>query len=126
MGSEGKAGRKLIGKVGDLAHGGSRKFVLRCAESTVEAMLVNYRGELRAYVNRCRHVALSLDWVDNRFFTADTRYLLCANHGALYEPTTGECVWGPCAGKALRRVPLEIEGGKIFARCPDDGDDRGA
>lgn len=86
-------------------------------------MLVNFDGKLYAYLNRCRHIAIALDWMDNEFFTTDKRYLICANHGALYEPKTGECVWGPCAGESLRRVPLEIEGEKIFAHCPKNDED---
>ena len=81
-------------------------------------MVINYDGDLYAYANRCRHVALSLDWVENQFFTEDGRFLICANHGALYEPTSGECVWGPCVGASLQRVLLEVEGEKVYARCP--------
>ena len=97
----------------------SKKFVLKCGGERIEAKLLNFEGEHVAYVNRCRHVGISLDWVDNQFFTEDARYLICANHGALYEPATGECVWGPCAGASLYPVPLQIEDGKIFARCPE-------
>ena len=112
-------GMKLIAQVGDLEHGMSKKFVLKCGGERIEGMVVNFEGEHVAYVNRCRHVGISLDWVDNQFFTEDGRYLICANHGALYEPATGECVWGPCTGASLYRVPLQIKDGKIFARCPE-------
>ena len=110
--------KKLIGRVGELTHGKSKKFTLRCEGNRVEAMLINFQGEHFAYVNRCRHVGISLDWVDNQFFTEDSRYLMCANHGATYEPKSGECIWGPCVGASLQGVPLEIAGEKIFARCP--------
>ena len=84
----------------------------------MEGLLVNYGGGIFAYVNRCRHISLSMDWMDNQFFTEDGRYLICANHGATYEPTTGECVWGPCFGAFLQTVPLEVRGGEIVAFCP--------
>ncbi|HEU4346028.1 MAG TPA: Rieske 2Fe-2S domain-containing protein [Candidatus Binatia bacterium] len=112
--------RVLVGEIGELAHGASKKFTLSCGEYVVEAMLINFDGDLYAYLNRCRHIEISLDWVDNQFFTEDKRYLICANHGATYEPRTGECIWGPCVGASLRSVPLEIEGKKIFARCPEN------
>lgn len=115
--------RKLVARVGELAPGATKKFLLRCGGHPVEAFLLSYEGAHYAYVNRCRHVALSLDWVDNRFFTEDGRHVICANHGATYEPKTGECVWGPCFGAFLKAVPLEIAGEKIFARCPDGLDD---
>lgn len=109
----------MVARAGELSHGTTKKFQLRCQGNAIEALLVNYEGKLFAYVNRCRHIALSLDWVDNRFFTEDKRYLICANHGATYEPTTGECIWGPCYGESLQSVPLEVNGGKIFAFCPE-------
>ena len=110
--------RKLVAKVGELAHGASKKFKVRRGEFDTEALLVNYQGNLFAYLNRCPHVGISLDWVDNQFFTVDRRYLMCANHGAVFEPPTGECVWGPCVGAVLQRLELKIEDEKIFARFP--------
>ena len=122
--TKGKRGsrKRLVGRVGELAHGKSKKFTLRCEDGSVEALLINFQGEYFAYVNRCRHIGLSLDWIDNQFFTDDSRYLICANHGATYEPKSGECVWGPCVGASLQGVPLEVAGEKIFARCPAEGD----
>ena len=108
--------RKLVGKVGELAPGMTKKFALSNGKYSVEGMLLNYQGTLHAYVNRCPHIGISLDWVDNQFFTIDGRYLMCANHGAVFEPATGECIWGPCVVAALQSVPLEIEDGKIFVQ----------
>jgi nitrite reductase/ring-hydroxylating ferredoxin subunit len=124
MNAQKKRGRrKLVARIGEIDQGATKKFHLKCGGSTVEAMLVSYEGNLYAYVNRCRHISLTMDWVDNHFFTEDKRYLICANHGATYEPTSGECVWGPCFGAFLKPVPLEIDQGKIFAFCPDDPED---
>ena len=109
---------KFVGRVGELTHGQSKKFTLRRGGRDFEAMLINCQGNFFAYTNRCPHVGLTLDWVDNQFFTVDSRYLMCANHGAVFEPSTGECVWGPCAGASLQNLALNIEGGKIFARYP--------
>ena len=112
----------IVGRVNELSHGMTKKFLLDCEGRTVEGLLLNYDGRLFAYLNRCRHIALSMDWVDNQFFTEDKRYLICANHGATYEPTTGECVWGPCYGAFLQGVPLEISDGQIVAFCPEQSD----
>lgn len=116
-------GRQLVARVGELQAGRTKKFVIKPGGRPVEAFLVNYEGGLYAYVNRCRHIALTLDWVDNRFFTEDGRYIICANHGATYEPKTGECIWGPCLGAFLQRVLLEIAEEKVYAVCPDELDD---
>ena len=114
--------RKLVGQVVELAHGASKKFTIRSGDRELEALLVNYQGNFFAYRNRCPHVGITLDWVDNQFFSVDGRYLMCANHGAVFEPKSGECIWGPCAGLSLQSVPLEVEGEKIFTKCFDAGD----
>jgi nitrite reductase/ring-hydroxylating ferredoxin subunit len=118
--------RKLVARVGDLTHGQSKKFVLRRGGRDFEALLIKCQEEIFAYVNRCPHIGLTLDWVDNQFFTVDSRYLMCANHGAVFEPATGECVWGPCVGASLEKLVLNIEGEKIFVLHPDDNEETGS
>jgi nitrite reductase/ring-hydroxylating ferredoxin subunit len=119
-----EAKKKLVGEVNELTPGMTKKFTLSNGKYSVEGILLNYQGALYAYVNRCPHIGISLDWVDNQFFTLDGRYLMCANHGATFEPATGECIWGPCVGASLQSVPLEIEAEKIFVQYPhrDDQD----
>jgi len=114
---------KAVGRLGELTHGQSKKFTLRRGQRDFEAMLINYQGNHYAYVNRCPHVGLGLDWVDNQFFSVDHRYLMCANHGAVFEPPTGECVWGPCAGLSLQSLPLEIVEQSIWVRLPGGGEE---
>jgi nitrite reductase/ring-hydroxylating ferredoxin subunit len=115
--------RKLVAHVGELTHGQSKKFRLRRGGREFEAMLLNYEGRLYAYVNRCPHIGITLDWVDNQFFTVDKRYLMCANHGAVFEPPTGECIWGPCVGASLESLAIDVQGDKVFACCPADNEE---
>lgn len=112
-----------IARLGEIPEGKSKKFSLAVGGREVECFLVHWKGAHHAYVNRCRHVSLSLDWVENRFFDEEGRFLLCATHGALFEPDSGECVLGPPAGKRLIVVPLEIRGDEIYAGIPDDFED---
>lgn len=109
---------RAIARVGELAPGETKKFLLECDGREVAGFLVNVGGALHAWVNRCRHVAMEMDWVENQFFTEDKQFLQCATHGALYVPDTGECVAGPPCGKALHRVPIRIEQGAVWADCP--------
>jgi nitrite reductase/ring-hydroxylating ferredoxin subunit len=54
-----------------------------------------------------RHVAMELDWVAGQFFDLDGEALLCATHGASYDPADGHCMGGPCAGRGgLRRLQV--------------------
>jgi len=107
-----------IARVGELGPGATKKFLLTCDGQEIEGFLLNYGGMLHAYVNRCRHVPMSLDWVENQFFTEDGRFVQCATHGAYYRPETGECIAGPPCGRSLVRVPIRIEGDGIVAECP--------
>jgi nitrite reductase/ring-hydroxylating ferredoxin subunit len=113
----------VVARVGELGPGETKKFLLDCHGEEVEAFLLNYGGELHAYVNRCRHVAMGLDWVENQFFTEDGRFVQCATHGAYYRPETGECIAGPPCGRALFRVPIRIDGDSVVAECPEKVDD---
>jgi nitrite reductase/ring-hydroxylating ferredoxin subunit len=103
---------------GELRPGETKKFLLRCEGQEIEGFVLNYAGEHHAYVNRCRHVPMSLDWVENQFFTEDGRFVQCATHGAYYRPETGECVAGPPCGRVLVRIPLRVDGDEIVAECP--------
>ena len=108
-----------IARLGEVRPGQSKKFLLACDGGEIEGFVVNFGGRLYAYVNRCRHVPMGLDWVENQFFTEDGQFIQCATHGAYYVPDTGECIAGPPCGKSLIRVPLRIEGDTIVGDCPD-------
>jgi nitrite reductase/ring-hydroxylating ferredoxin subunit len=108
----------------ELSAGQSRKFHLLVEGQDEECFVVNFRGRFFAYVNRCRHVPISLDWVDNQFFTADGNFLQCATHGAKYLPDTGECVAGPPCGKFLHQLPVLVSDGVVYVRANDPGDEQ--
>ena len=84
---------------------GVRFSVLRDGVET-PAFVVRHRGVPRAFINRCGHVPIELDWQPGRFFDLTGLYLICATHGALYSPETGRCVGGRCNGNGL--TPLEV------------------
>ncbi|MFO1301421.1 MAG: Rieske 2Fe-2S domain-containing protein [Burkholderiaceae bacterium] len=79
----------------------------------VPAFVVRFEGQPRAYLNRCAHVAMELDWLPGRFFDDAGLYLVCATHGAMYEPDSGLCVAGPCRGAALEALRCEEIGGRV-------------
>jgi nitrite reductase/ring-hydroxylating ferredoxin subunit len=113
--------RYLVARAEEIAPGESRKFMLPIEGVDEECFVINFRGEFHAYVNRCRHIPIPMDWVDNHFFAEGGRYLMCQTHGALYQPASGECLAGPtgACGKYLFGVPLEVERGLIYARPPE-------
>ena len=104
----------------DLRPGQSLTFSLECHGRRLDAFVIKYGDAIYAYVNQCRHIPMTLDWVENQFFTEDGNYLICATHGAYYKPDTGECVDGPPCGRFLFPVPLRVADGRILVRCPTE------
>jgi len=83
------------------------------------AFVVRFAQQPRAYLNRCAHVPMELDWNEGEFFESSGEYLMCATHGALYEPTTGRCAGGPCRGGKLHPVTVTEHDNQLFWE-PDD------
>ncbi len=78
------------------------------------AFVVRFRGKVYAYINRCEHVPVELDWIDGEFFDYSKLYLICTVHGAAYLPESGLCVQGPCPGKQLKPVLVEERDGRVL------------
>lgn len=91
------------------------------------AFVVRYRGEVYAYMNRCAHVGLELDFMPGHFFDLSGELLICATHGATYDPVSGRCAGGPCNGAALEALRVaEVDGrvelvDHVLAGCADIG-----
>jgi nitrite reductase/ring-hydroxylating ferredoxin subunit len=98
----------------EVPSGGSAKFPLLWRGREVEGFVVNVGGRLHAYVNYCIHAGTPLDWWPNEFFTEDGQFLICATHGALYAPDTGQCAGGPCGGGGLYRLAVRIADGRVI------------
>ncbi len=79
----------------------------------VSAFVIRFNGKPYAYFNQCAHLPVELDWNEGDFFTREQDYLICATHGAQYEPHTGHCVLGPCQGKRLRPILVNEQDGVI-------------
>ena len=112
-------GERLICPSAALADGGSgMRFEIERGGETMGAFAIRFRGVVHAYVNECRHQSTELDWNPGEFFEADRLYLICATHGALYEPDTGLCIEGPCRGARLSSVAVSERDGAIY--CSED------
>ena len=79
-----------------------------------DAFAVRWRGHAYAYVNTCRHEGLELDFGDAHFFDEAADALVCCHHGARYDPATGACQGGPCAGGRLTPLALEERGAELW------------
>ena len=78
------------------------------------AFVIRYGGGVYAYLNSCAHIPVELDWMEGEFFDKAGLYLICATHGATYEPDTGHCIMGPCKGQRLIALPVAERDGKVY------------
>lgn len=90
---------------------------------TAPAFAIRYHDRVHAYLNRCGHVPVELDWAQGEFFDYSGLYLICATHGALYAPETGRCMGGRCNGKGLTALRVEERDGQVY--LIEEGESRG-
>ena len=94
------------------------KFSYRQEGISRDGFVALFEGEVVAYENVCRHVPITLDYGDARFFNASESHFVCQTHGATYEPLTGECISGPCVGASLKRLAVEVKGEEVWFQDP--------
>ena len=97
------------------------RFEIEYCGERAPAFAVRHRGHVHAYLNRCAHVAMELDWREGQFFDLAGRDLICSTHGAVYAAASGRCLGGPCSGKPLVRLQVEERDGGIYYLGVQDG-----
>jgi nitrite reductase/ring-hydroxylating ferredoxin subunit len=107
----------------DIDDPGAKGLTLGEGASQLNIFLVRKDSAVYAYLNLCPHAATRLDNWPDRFLTQDERHILCGNHAALFRIEDGLCTSGPCAGKSLERVPVEVRDGmvRIAGNRPERG-----
>lgn len=93
-----------------LDSGSAKRFELLYFSQRCAAFAVRYAGTVYAYLNRCTHVPMEMDYQPNHFFDSTGHWLMCATHGALYAPQSGQCCMGPCRGGLVRIETSETDG----------------
>jgi nitrite reductase/ring-hydroxylating ferredoxin subunit len=107
----------LICKSADVEDGGPGvRFEGEFRGETAPAFVIRHEGRAHAYLNRCPHVAMELDWQPGAFFDSDRRDLICSTHGAVFSASSGKCIGGPCAGRPLVKLAVEEHDGFIILK----------
>lgn len=87
------------------------RFYVKIGARVFPAFVIRHDGAPRAYLNQCAHMSVELDWQKGNFFNTDKSHLMCATHGAMYNPNTGACVYGRCDRQGLTALDIsEIDG----------------
>jgi len=95
------------------------RFPVHAYGSAATGFVVRYGGQAYAYLNRCAHVPIELDWAEGEFFESSGLFIMCATHGAIYSPESGYCSGGPCKGGRLKPIAVRDDGQQIFWQ-PDE------
>lgn len=111
----------IIGSTSLLEEGGKglRFLVKDHSGESLPAFAICYDGQVYAYLNKCGHIAVQLDYMPGEFFSDDGQTIMCSTHGAEYAPDTGACLGGPCYGIGLEPLKIEVCEGQIFLQHAD-------
>lgn len=107
-----------VARLADLPDPGAREFYIGEGDWPFRGFVVRVDGALRAYANVCPHKGHPLNLRDDDFLVPGEKLLVCASHHALFEPATGLCLFGPCAGGRLRALECWVEDGTVLVRSP--------
>jgi nitrite reductase/ring-hydroxylating ferredoxin subunit len=105
---------RLICASAALVEGGDGvRFEVERMGETLGAFAIRYDGVAHAYLNRCAHVGVELDWQPGKFFDSEGLVLICSSHGAIYGPASGRCLGGPCGRGGLEKLAVEERDGEV-------------
>lgn len=105
--TEAVPGRRLCA-LAELPDGQARGFdPTQCGHDSVFA--TRHGTRVRVWVDRCPHLGTTLPWRRHAYLDAAGAYIVCAAHGALFEPDSGRCVHGPCQGERLQALAFCID-----------------
>ncbi|WP_395702973.1 Rieske (2Fe-2S) protein [Aquabacterium sp.] len=89
-------------------------FDVRLWGQPARAFALRFEGRVRAYLNRCVHVPVEMDWQPGQFLDMERRWIICSIHGATYEPADGRCVAGPCGRGRLMPIDTLEQDGQVY------------
>jgi nitrite reductase/ring-hydroxylating ferredoxin subunit len=98
---------KTLCHLNDIEEGRAKGFEL----NGKHLFAVKKDNQLHLYYNYCPHLGTPLEWLEDQFLDPDGTFIQCATHGALFVIESGQCIQGPCRGKALRAIPFVMGNG---------------
>lgn len=112
-----------LGPAAEVPEGGARGYDPADRGQDV-LFAVRHRGRLHLWRDRCPHAGTPMAWRRHAYLNAAGDRIVCAAHGAQFEPDTGLCVLGPCLGERLQPVAFHIDaGGAIVLAAQTRGDE---
>ena len=103
----------------DIGVPGAKGFTFGEGRERFDMFVVRTGNGCVAYVNACPHAFTPLETFTDKFLTRKKDQILCTTHGALFNLEDGYCTSGPCAGKSLVTIPIELSNSDIVIAAPD-------
>jgi len=97
---------RLLCHINDIPEGKARGFDIETDTEKKRIFVVRKNDRFYAYLNKCPHTGVNLDWMPDRLFDHTGEFLQCSTHGALFRIEDGFCIAGPCAKQSL--IPINI------------------
>ncbi len=107
-------GLRIVPDAAAAAEGALVRFTLALDGVATPAFAIRTPSGWRAYVDRCRHLPLTLDRGGGEIGRDGGRTLVCLRHDAHYDAATGRCTAGPCEGRTLTALALEERAGALW------------
>ena len=108
-----------VGSLDELEDPGCREFRIGDGDWPFKGFVVRKGDTVVAYQNLCPHAGHPLNWKPDSFLTPDRDAIICASHGAMFTIESGECIAGPCPGRSLKPVAVDVRDGRIRVTGPD-------
>ena len=105
---------RVVCRLDELNAASCRGFTLGEGDWPLRGFVLRVGKEVRAYQNWCPHAGHPLNVKPHQFLTPDGALIICASHGALFERDGGICIAGPCAGRSLKSLPVQIVGAYVL------------
>ncbi len=92
---------------------GARGFVFEADGAWFRGFVVRRADHVAGYVDSCPHVGAPLALTPTAYLTRSGDHIICSSHGALFRPSDGRCVAGPCVGRSLKPWPVTLRDGWV-------------
>ncbi len=89
-------------------------FEIALDNDTYPVILLLSANMIRAYRNQCPHAWVPLNLADSNLLSGCQQYLQCSSHFAQFNMLSGACVYGPCLGRSLQRLSIELIDDDVF------------
>lgn len=103
-------------RLDDIPPRGSKGFNLSLDGEALNLFVVRLGQAVYGYRNRCPHVGVELNWQPDTFLSFDERDIQCSVHGAMFRIQDGHCLSGPCVGRSLEPLAVEVEDGWVILK----------